>query len=143
MLALSLWVGGLSLVSFIVAPAVFGFMETRKSAGDLFGIILDGTDRILMMCIILLVGTSLAKFFIWERAWNLVYAIRYGAIFVMCGIALYTSFSLTPRLKALKSKIRDLRAESIEKSQFDSLHKLSVRYSGSCLILGLVAMFFQ
>lgn len=139
-LALSFFIAGSVCLGAIAAPAIFKGLSSRDKAGEIFGSILEKFDGILYVCMITLVATSLLRFYVFEKGdLNRFLLLRYGAIFLVIAAFLYSSTSISPRLRALRETIGsfDSVAENHpNRVEFNRLHKQSV-------CLGIFQFFFS
>lgn len=101
LLALSIWVGGIFILSAIVTPVLHQRIPSQHLASTLISDIFRKFDKVVVCCASALVITALIKFLKWENLtpWNL---IRYMAIFIMCSVCLY---SLTPISKTSRKSM--------------------------------------
>ncbi len=137
--ALGVWVGGMAVLGFIVAPAVFRTVPSRLQAGTIFGTILDrfGSMQIglgalcLLMLALLRLGTALT-----DRA----AVIRLGGILLMLGLVIHSHHHLAPEIVRERESIVNfdsIPAGTPQKAGFDRLHRLSVRLSVATLAIGV------
>ena len=129
---LTLWVGGMWTIGFIVAPTLFATLgDDRQLAGSLAGqmfkiIYIVGLGVSLLLLVSLLISQGAQAFKQW-RSWILTLALALIAI---------GFFVLQPAMQDLKTQ--GLLEGSEQALQFANLHKLSsTLYTVTCLC-GLV-----
>ena len=142
-LALSLWIGGITFLSAVAAPAAHSSIASRAVAGQIVGKILKRLNRVEIICCLILLATSFLSFrFVRERQHWLCYLIL---IIVLMGIlTLYYAFYLTPRLEAIKANVPtfdSLAPGHASKVEFNRLHKLYVQLMSLNLVLGLGTLY--
>jgi putative copper export protein len=168
LLALSIWVGGIVAIGFIVAPTLFRRIKSRRTAGELMGEILRKFDLLSLFCIAALIITGMIKYWTWENLtpWNLT---RYLAILVMSGGGLYSALVVSPKLRdwmtaqssakvaalsreaafrpsmalagsAVVQSVEEIETGEGSPPDFNRLHHLSVRLMVINLICGVVAL---
>jgi len=118
--ALALWVGGLSTISFVVAPAAF--QQDRPAAGRIVGASLRRFGTVEIACGLVALGAALAmrRGGRWERV------LRPAAGALMLGLTLSYVAWVYPEAAAA----RDLP------DRFAALHRLSVILVASNIVLG-------
>ena len=143
-LALSLWVGGITFLAAVAAPAAHRSLISRAVAGEIVGHILKRLNLVELACAATLLGTTANAFWFvsadrYPRLWVLT------AVISMMGLlTFYYRFFLTPRLESLKEKIPTLDTLSAthpSKFEFDRLHRIYVQLMSLNLILGLALLY--
>jgi len=127
----TLWIGGLWVSGYLVAPSLFAMLDDRQLAGNLAGQVFH-----LMTYVGLVAGSFLLiSFFIsaghaWQRSWR-VWLVATMLVLVSLG-----GFVLQPMMQELK--LQGLTAGSEQAARFGLLHGVSsILYLLSSL-LGLV-----
>ncbi len=100
-LVLSLWVGGISIFTFLVTPAIFSSFE-RNMAGKIVGKLFPGYFAytlllsILAFILILIVRSQFSKF-----------TLKLSIILVVCAVIinLFVAFWLHPEIRKIKQEI--------------------------------------
>ncbi len=148
-MALALWVGGIVAIGVLVAPVAFSEAPSRAIAGRIVGRSLLRFDRVVMVCIVALILTSILLVR-WYGRWSPWYAIEYACIALMTGSALFSMFVLTPRMRRLRpdeeSPHTDApasKAMNTDKDEFHRLHRLSVLLMQFNLACGTIAILFS
>ncbi len=135
-LCLALWVGGTLLV-VLAAPVVFRRIESRDTAGEIFGEILRRFEAVKQVLSLLLVT---AVFLQLERTRGFAgQSIVAGiAIFVAIATNVYLSMVLRPRMNYFRQKVGSFdmaAADDPWRVRFDGIHRRSTRV----LVLGWIA----
>ncbi len=130
---LTVWIGGMWMVGFIVTPTLFHLITDRSLAGTIAGQLFNITAYIGLICGSLLLLNVLVyssvRFYTNWRVWILMVML----ILVAVGL-----FVITPMM----SDIRDAGMPAVEKARFDLLHRsASVLFSITSLC-GLVIVIF-
>ena len=150
-LALALWLGGMALAGFVVAPTVFSVLQAwnastgRVLAGDLFGAILSrlyimgGVAGALMLAALTLQRVLGPR----PKA----YGIRAAIVAVMFGLTAYAGFIVQPRIQALQRSASgpmiQLGAEDPRRAEFDGLHSLSTTLMSLSMLGGLALLAWE
>jgi hypothetical protein len=147
-LALVVWLGGLTVAGLIVAPVTFTVLEGwnpatgRVLAGDVFGAVLDRLNLVaygsaLVMSIVLTVQRLLGPR---PRA----YGIRVAVIAIMLAFTMYSGMVAAPRIDELQATISGPMAalpnDDARRVEFDRLHSLSTALAMATIVGGLVLL---
>jgi len=133
---LTLWVGGMWTVGFLVTPVLFKTLDSRQLAGELAGIFFQYMGFMGLVCgsLLLLVALYIAR----------GHALRQWRIWMlMCMIAL-----VSIGLFYLQPMMQDLKLQGIEKgteqaAMFGRLHGISsTLYTITC-VFGLILVLFR
>jgi len=127
---MTLWVGGMWMVGFVVTPTLFQLIEDRTLAGTVAGKLFSITAYLGLVCGGLLLLNVLvfseSRFYKNWRAWILV---------VMLILIVVGQFVITPMM----AEIRIAGLLAADKAQFDLLHRsasvLFMLTSGAGLVL--------
>jgi uncharacterized membrane protein len=135
---LSVWVGGLSTLSFVVAPLVFRNAPSRSAAGAIFGAVLRGFGFVEMVCAALVVAASVVLHKGEPRESPLEVA-RLALVAIMVALLFSYVLGVNPAIAAERDRIA--RFDSLPegdpaKERFDRLHRWSVRLVGANLLAG-------
>jgi uncharacterized membrane protein len=104
LLALVVWIGGIILFAFVVAPALFsGLLPTRQLAGLVVTRVLGNLHWMAIVCA--------AVFLLASLGWNAVaagatrpLALKHVLIAAMLGLTLISQFAITPRMGGVPAK---------------------------------------
>jgi hypothetical protein len=150
-LALVVWLGGMTIAGLVVAPVTFAVLEAwnpsigRVLAGDVFGAVLArlsvigyvaGAIMFLVLTVLRLLGPR-------PRS----YGIRVGLIFAMLVLTLYADRIAAPRIDELQAQVsgpmNQLPASDARRVEFDRLHRLSTSLTIAAMIGGLVLVAWE
>jgi len=146
-LALALIVGGGIVLGSATAPAIFKSVRSRGEAGAIFGAVLARWDGLAILCVILLVVTSIlrAGFEITETP-ELRLIARWIALAVVCIAVLYASGWASPVARSIRTQTPrwdELPDGAPARIEFAKLHRASTRAVQVAILAGLVAMFLS
>ena len=142
-LALSLWVGGIALLSGVVAPAVHRSMASRVVAGEIVAKVLRRLNIIEIACCFVLLATSFLSFRFITIQKNILW-LMIVMVLLMGGLTGFYSFYLAPQMASIKASVSTLDSLSENhpsKIQFNQMHRLYVILMSLNLILGLVVLY--
>lgn len=142
-LALSLWIGGITFLSSIAAPAAHRSMAAKVVAGQIVSNMLKKFNMVELTACLVLMVTSFSAFrfipFRKEWCWALI-----GVILLMGCLTSFYAFSLTPQMDSIKEQtpvFDTLPAGHSAKVRFDRLHRMYVRLMGLNLMLALGVLY--
>lgn len=152
-LALSLWVGGIVFLSFIVAPGAFQMLAAHD-AGSLVGVALTRLHLLGYICASLFLGVRVIGALLappsesFSRpAWRVRPAVP--AVLLMFLLTVISQQGVRPRIDAARAEmiatsgtVERAPKDSPLRAEFDRLHRISVQLEGAVLLLGIAAMFF-
>lgn len=150
-LALALWLGGMAVAAFVVAPTIFSVLEAwngstgRVLAGGAFGEILRrlyiaggaaGALMLLALTLHRIIGPR-------PKA----YGIRAAIIVLMVGLTAYAAAVIQPRMDTLQAQvggpIAELPSTDARRTEFDRLHGLSTTLMSLTMIGGLALLAWE
>ena len=133
LVVLALWVGGLAVLGFVAAPAIFATLEAhdpaggRALAGAVFGAVLGrfqywmwalGAGLLVLYGIRALLGPRPLRL-----------AMRVGVVVVMLSLGAVSAYYISPRIDQIRNEthgsIASLTDGDPRKSEFGRLHGLS------------------
>jgi hypothetical protein len=122
---LALWVGGISLFTFIVTPEIFR-SYTRDAAGEIVGKLFPGY---FMFTLVLSALALLALLF--SRSLFGKKGYRWSLVLVALAIAvnIFVSFKLHPEIRQVKQEVHSFQAlaeDSPARKTFRKLHAVSM-----------------
>jgi uncharacterized membrane protein len=144
-LALVVWLGGMTIAGLVVAPVTFAVLEAwnpstgRVLAGDVFGAVLARLSVIGyaaggIMFVVLTLQRLLGP-----RPRS--YGIRVGLLFAMLVFTLYADRVAAPRIDELQAEVNgpmnQLPASDARRVEFDRLHSLSTSLTIAAMLGGL------
>ena len=147
-LALAILVAGALVLGGAVAPAIFASVRSRGEAGGIFGAVLGRYDGLAILCVVLLVLTSVLKATAFEvtGAPDTRLILRWVALVLLCGATLYSSAWANPVARTVRAQTPgwdDLRDDAPLRREFQSLHRSSRRAMTVATLAGIVAMFLS
>ena len=135
----ALWVGGGAVLTFVVAPVVFGQSSSRKVAGDLVGSILRRFDRYVLAAGPIALLAAVAEVAGTPGAGRTL-TLKLALVAAMWGLALYSRFALTPEIRRVRQELGDdldrVPPEDPKRRMFGRLHGLSVLCLMGEILLG-------
>src|SRR5258706_4059034 len=145
LLAMVVWLGGLILFAFVVAPTVFspGLLPTRHLAGEIVGRSLGALHWMgIVSGVIFLISSAIYSRRTVGSARPL--AGRHLLIALMLLLTLISQFAISPKMHALRAEagvIDNIPLDSTLRMEFDRLHVWSEEFEEAVLLLGLGAPF--
>jgi hypothetical protein len=150
-LALVLWLGGMAVAGFVVAPTTFGVLEAwdpsagRVLAGQVFGAVLQRVHLIgYVAAVVMFVVLTILRM-LGPRPMH--YGIRVGLLGLMLALMLYSGQVLAPRIDQLQAEVtgpmNQLPAGDSRRVEFDQLHSLSTTLVTATLLGGLVLLAWE
>lgn len=134
-LLLTLWIGGMWTVGYIVAPTLFALIDDRALAGAVAGHLFSIMSYIgLLSACILLWGQCYRANISWRQNW------RFWILIVMLLIILIGEFYLQPLMAELKQA--GLQDGSDIARQFGQLHGVASALFVINSLLGLILIVF-
>jgi uncharacterized membrane protein len=136
-LALALWVGGMSVFTFVVTPVIFR-TQGREAAGKIVGATFPVYFRFCMVvAVVALVARAAAGV-----AFSGARQLAGTALIVLClGIVSYHTYGLAPRMAAVRETIVSLETapkENPARQEFSRLHGLSMTLNLVVIAFGVV-----
>src|SRR5580765_4822114 len=132
-LALVMWLGGMSTAGLVVAPTTFAVLEAwnpatgRVLAGQVFGAILARMHVIAYVAGAIMVIVLTVQRLLGPRPRS--YGIRVGLLALMLALTTYSGVILAPRIgtvqKDVAGPMNALAADDARRIEFDRLHRLS------------------
>jgi len=141
-IAITIWVGGMSSLSFIAAPAIFQTAGSRESAGKTFGLILRRFHPVMYISGVLILLAGVMR---WAGSYNhrlLASEItRYVIAGLMLLLALYSGLVISRKLDNLRGNmsggIDRVSKDDPRRIEFNRLHRISTTVMAFNLMLGL------
>jgi uncharacterized membrane protein len=147
-LALVLWLGGMTIAGLVVAPVTFGVLEAwnpttgRVLAGDVFGAVLERVSLIAYLAGVLMFIVLTVQRLLGPRPRS--YGIRVGIIALMLALTMYADMVAAPRIDELQSQVsgpmNQLPPGDARRLEFDRLHSLSTALILAAIGGGLVLL---
>lgn len=150
-LALVMWLGGMSMAGLVVAPVTFGVLEGwepatgRVLAGRVFGGVLARLHVVAYAAAGVMMLTLTIQRILGPRP--RAYGIRMGLLGVMLGATLYSGSILTPQINRLQAEIEGpmsrLPADDARRVAFDGAHRWSTSLITATLVGGLILLAWE
>lgn len=147
-LSLAVLVGGALVLGAVAAPAIFKTVRSRAEAGTIFGAILASWDGLAIVCVVVVIVTSILKAGAFEvtGAPETRLIVRWVALAVMCLAVLFSSGWADPVARSIRAQTRDWEdtpANTPARREFDRMHRASTRAMQVAILAGLAAMFLS
>ena len=133
LVVLALWVGGLAVLGFVAAPAIFAALEAhdpsagRALAGAVFGAVLWRFHYWMWALGVGLLVLFLIRSLLGPRPRHL--AVRMGVVAVMLSLGAVSAYYISPRIDQIRNDtngaIASLADGDPRKAEFGRLHGLS------------------
>lgn len=140
---LVMWLGGMIFFSFIVAPSAFKVLPTRQLAGSLVAEILQKSNFISYVVLVLFILLCLLTRILQKQKWSAPQRFLVLLASVALVISLYSKFGVEPRLHTLRIETGAIDARAVDdplRREFDRLHQRSVTLFGINLSVGLLML---
>lgn len=134
-LALTFWVGGAALFTFVLTPILFK-TQPRDLAATIVGVLFPGyfwwglaTGTVAMICLLILRGRYFLPTLI--------------LLVLMLGLTVYQAFSIEPRAASLKQQIVSFETTSKNdplRREFSKLHGISMACNLVVLLSGIAVI---
>jgi len=141
-LILSLWVGGISIFTFIITPVIFRSFG-RDTAGEIVGKLFPGYFLFTLLLSVLALLLFLASGSLFEKA-----GYRWSLLLIAAAIIinLFVSFKLHPEARRIKQEIHSFGSGSLEsplRKRFGQLHAVSAALNLMLLADGITLLFIS
>jgi len=150
-LALAVWLGGMTMLGAVVAPTIFQTLQAadpdsgRALAGIAFGAILTRFHFVAYGCGLLLLVTLIAMALLGPRPKH--FAIRCGIVAGMLLVSVYSGVVVLGEIDAIQREVGTLPSRLPEgdprRVRFDALHQLSTRLMMIDLIGALALLYWE
>jgi len=150
-LALVVWLGGMTVLGAIVAPATFQVLQAsapdngRLLAGELFGTILARFHYVAYVAGGTLILTLTAMAVLGPRPRS--FAIRIGVVTVMLLVAAYSGVFVLHEIDAIQLDVGGLpsllSSGDARRIRFDELHQLSTRLMMANIVGALGLLYWE
>jgi uncharacterized membrane protein len=101
LLLLGIWTGGIFMFTVIVTPVIFKAFD-RDLAGSIVGRLFPGYFFFVLITVAL---AAMFLFFAWSARTGTAFRTSVVLVVIALAIALYTNFSLQPRMQSVKQEI--------------------------------------
>ncbi|MGH9788596.1 MAG: DUF4149 domain-containing protein [Candidatus Acidiferrales bacterium] len=125
LLALGVWLGGMAVFSFIVAPAVFAVLPSRHLAGDLVTVALARMYMVSVLCGAVFAGALVVEQMHSGGALRAM-AVPVALLALALVLGSYNQYGLTPPMAGLRAEMKATFG-SVDQTPAD--HPLRVRFN--------------
>jgi DMSO/TMAO reductase YedYZ heme-binding membrane subunit len=142
LLCLSVWIGGIILFAFVLAPTLFTVLPTRELAGNVVIPTLSKLHRMGLISGLVFLVCSLVYNRMKHAQWR-AFSATHILLVVMLALTLISQFSITPRMRTLRAEmgvIDNRPGSDSRRMEFNRLHQWSTRAEGGVLFLGLAVV---
>jgi len=150
-LALAVWLGGMTILGAVVAPTIFQTLQSaepssgRALAGLAFSAILTRFHFVAYGCGFLLLVTLIAMALLGPRPKHV--AIRCGIVVGMLLVSAYSGVAVLGEIETIQRDVGALPSHLPEgdprRVRFDALHQLSTRLMTVDLIAALALLYWE
>jgi hypothetical protein len=150
-LALAVWLGGMTILGAVVAPTIFQTLQSaspdggRALAGLAFAAILARFHYIAYGCGALLLAMLVVTAVLGPRP--KAFAVRCALVAAMLGVAVYSGFVVLAEIDAIQLQVGTLPSllpdGDPRRVRFDELHQLSTRLMMVDLLGALVLLYWE
>jgi hypothetical protein len=139
-LCLGVWLGGICLLSFVVAPGAFGVLASRDMAGSMVAYTLGRAHLIgIGVGVIYLVAH-----FLHPSTLPTIARLAAVAVILMLLLTVFSQFYVMAHLADLRTQMGSVdRTPATDplRASFDKLHQWSVWIESAVLLLGIAAVY--
>jgi Domain of unknown function (DUF4149) len=150
-LALCVWLGGMTVAGLVAAPTIFDVLEAwnpeqgRVLAGQVFGQILARLHTLFYASAVVMLVTLTIRRLLGPRP--VAYGIRAGLVGAMLGLTLASGFGISPRVEAMQREIgasvASLPQDDPRRASFYQLHGLSNLLLSATAVGALLLVFWE
>lgn len=135
---LTVWVGGMWTIGYLVAPVLFTMLDSRVIAGNIAGLLFSITSYVGLLCGVLLLALAInASGRQSVRQW------RVWIVSAMISLTVISQFVITPLMKDIKQARLAAKLVSPEMlERFQLLHGISTGLFMLTSLMGLVIVWF-
>ncbi len=136
-LALALWVGGMSVFTFVVTPVIFR-TQARDRAGQIVGALFPVYFRFCLGAVVIALAARAVAGEALSGARQLV-----GTVLVVLSLATvsYHAFVLAPRMEAVRETVVSMETTPKEdpgRREFSRLHGISMTLNLAVIVAGVI-----
>jgi hypothetical protein len=139
-LCLGVWLGGVCLLSFVVAPGAFGILANRDIAGSMVAYTLGRAHFIGSGAGVIYLVAS----FLNTTSFPSVARLAAIAVVIMLLLTVFSQFYVMAHLAELRTQMGSVDrtpATNPLRAEFDKLHRWSVWIESAVLLLGIAAVY--
>ena len=135
LLALVVWIGGISFFAFVLAPTAFHVLPNTELAANVVGPSLTALHWMGIVSGLVFLLCSLTCNFA-KNGQARIFSLPHVLIMLMLGLTGISQFVITPHMRYLRSGPLSMDTISAH-TEFNHLHQWSERLEGGVLFLGL------
>jgi uncharacterized membrane protein len=138
-LGLSIWLGGDSFLSFVVAPGAFSVLASRNEAGAIVGYSLTRMHWMGVVCGVAILLVRVLR----TRSFASLVAPAALCVALMILLTLISQRAVSPKMAELRTHMGSIESTapgSTLLAEFGRLHRVSVGLESGVLLAGLVAL---
>jgi Domain of unknown function (DUF4149) len=139
-LCLGVWLGGVCLLSFVVAPGAFRILANRDMAGSMVAYTLGGAHFIGIGAGVI----YLVENFLSASSFPNIARLAAIAVIIMLLLTVFSQFYVMSHLADLRTQMGSVdRTPATDplRAEFDKLHQWSVWIESAVLLLGIAAVY--
>lgn len=139
-IAVALWVGAMTLLAVVVAPAVFAVLPSRQQAGDLMNHLFTGYYQMGALCGLVALTAGGLQAYLGRRRWG---TIRFWLTGLMVVSTLYAGFVVTPHAQLIRVQLESPGNEAgrvVLQQAFQRAHKQAVAANIIALLSGVTVL---
>lgn len=138
LLAVVLWVGGISFFAFVLAPVAFNRLPNTHEAGLVVGGSLRVLHNIGLSAGVIFAGSTAVRLRLRHGARSKLLSAELVTVLLMFALTAFSQFGILPRMDAAGAAMRtDPQILNRAAAEFQSLHRLSEQLEGTVLLAGL------
>jgi uncharacterized membrane protein len=123
LLVLGIWTGGIFMFTFVVTPVIFKAFD-RDLAGSIVGRLFPGYFFFVLAAVAL---AAALLFFAWSARTGTAFRASLVLVVIALFLALYTNFSLHPRMQSIKQEIASFESVPSDHPFRQTFRKLHVQ----------------
>jgi ABC-type transport system involved in multi-copper enzyme maturation permease subunit len=139
-LSLSLWLGAIAFLSFVVAPGAFTILGNRDAAGMMVGYSLARLHFAGIILGLLFLLARLAR----TRDFGSFTSVAAFCVVLMVLLTAASQFTVSSLMEVLKKEMVSVQSTpetDPRRVEFNRLHHRSVAFEGTVLLFGLAGMY--
>lgn len=138
-LSLSIWLGSVVFLSFVVAPGAFTVLPSRDLSGAVVNYALGRLHALGMAAGVVFLLARVVRL----KSAPAIFAPAALAVALMLVLTAASQFAVSPRMARLRREMVSIErtpADSPLRAEFNRLHQVSVRLEAGVLLSGLAAL---
>ena len=139
-LSLSLWLGSVAFLSFVVAPGAFSVLASRHQAGAMVGYALWRMHFAGVVCGIVFLLARLLR----ARTFASFTTPAALCVVLMVALTIVSQHTVSPRMAVLRTQMGSIQTTAADSPllvEFSRLHRVSVTLESGVLLAGFAAVY--